>query len=438
MNRNYAITEYTDHQLFEADNRDRLENPDMWPPVKAASISGRDDYAFLSPQTGEPSDRGVRYVFRGSERATLMQSCAPLLERCATQESRTKTIKALKGFVQDVKYEDLLDRTVRAEKIKAYGEGFDGEARNISEMTQAERLIVEECNNGSGRVQRKAEAVPQKNKYDRPEWIARRLAELEYDFQDADILIEAWRTIEATPKMVEAFIAGMKTQPQRDWIEYFTSLAYELAKVETPAPDCERPILETGYDEAVPAAYSHNLARRWEIDPDNLDDEGAIYQIIEPDDRVLPSSAEFAYVTINTDPGEDKWIETQPEWLPKGIAALRACKTQDQLSKIAKFAWKDKRLATAKPQTRKAFWGWHKAKRAEFRRAGAMSPHRKTTRLIMKRIESVTNETLSDAGSWLYELTKGLVSLPGYSPGKDDITMLWAAYKKRKREIINA
>lgn len=471
MNRNYATTMYVDNQLFEADNRERLENPDFWPPLKAAWPSGR-AVTIDDPVTGIPE------ILVPSERGTTIAACADIINKSASLLVQRKVVRQLLGIVQDHKYQEMVDgiatvdriERVRPEtgrfdsdgnpiygdtivkvfteheEIRDYGEGFLGDGAYQADMSGLQRQIAEDCYNGSGRVQRPSQNIPQKPKHHRAEWVAQRLNE--YDLADADVLITAWKTIEATPTMITQFIGWINADPTQDWVEYFTGLAAELDDAVAPVdPVIPEPTdidyvswLEYFGDVAyeaykaeqgpVSTGYADDLARRWETDPD---DPKLADQIISHDERdQLDSVNELAYVTINTDPGEDRWMDRQPEWVPRSIEALKKTDDLQRLGKIAQFAFKDKRMQEAHPGVRKAFWGYYRARKW---RLASEIKHRPMPKLVLKRLQQADGPSLKIAARWLYELGKGYVKAKGWRPRAEELSVLWDAYRRRKAEL---
>jgi hypothetical protein len=286
------------------------------------------------------------------------------------------------------------------------------------------------------------------------------------DMMQADIVVDAWKTMEATPAMITDFCRLIKTGagsefcflPTTDPVAYFVDLAYEMAKLEAPpaaghhictrdAEDVEntiglvknetrkdldyfiRPKSVNGYCEDIPALYGKNLARRWQLEQDDED-----FSDIIPDDRELVSTRELAYANICYPDPADNWIASQPEWLTKAIEAVKTAKSQDVLSAIAKFAMKDERLKLAAPVSRMVFWGWYKAKRAQFRREAALSPNGAKTRFILQRLATADATALSKAAKWVFDIKDGNIA-SAWKPDKIALSQFWSAWKRRKREL---
>lgn len=384
-------TDTDDTELFSGDNREALE------------VLCADDMKF----------------YRQSDRRLIANRLAPV-----------KTLNT---------HERWFDFEV-AGKVRNFGEGYLGDMHYQGSMSGLNRMIVEDCYHANGRIMRPAPAIPSKPTHLRAEWImkkARRYDEQKrryvktVDMVEADILADAFRTLEATPKMVNHFLKQIRTGEIANPVEYFTAFAFAVAEVEAPAVDCERPQLSTGYNDETPALYSANLKRR--MDLEDAKDENAH---IEIDDRVLAPSRELAYTAIGNTKDQDGWIETQPAWLRRAIKAIYACQTPEKLAAFAKFAMKDERVNAAAPIIKMVLWGHYRARRAQFRKEHETSQNGRATRLIMEAIAKADQTGLVKLSKWVHGVKDGHVkSKSGFRPTKEALRQIWRTYYKRKAQL---
>jgi len=111
-----------------------------------------------------------------------------------------------------------------------YGEAYLGMAFHVRDMNQLDRMIFEDCAVADGAV-----VAPHLNVKShcpvhlRPEILRKRIG---CTFPQAVVLADAWSIIEATPKMVDAFIGFVKAKGIEAGVAYFEHIAMNLAEVE--------------------------------------------------------------------------------------------------------------------------------------------------------------------------------------------------------------
>ena len=111
-----------------------------------------------------------------------------------------------------------------------FGEAYLGMAFHVRNMSQLDRIIFEDCTVADGAV-----VAPHLNVKSRcpvhlrPEILQKRIG---CTFHQAVSLADAWSIVEATAKMVNEFIVGIKAKGIEESIAYFERLAMELAEVE--------------------------------------------------------------------------------------------------------------------------------------------------------------------------------------------------------------
>ncbi len=130
-----------------------------------------------------------------------------------------------------------------------YGEAYLGMAFHVRDMNQLDRMIFEDCAVADGAV-----VAPHLNVksrcpvYLRPEILQRRIG---CAFHRAVALADAWSIIEATPKMVDAFIGWVKAKGIEAGVAYFEHIAMNLAEVEVSWDhDSGEPLQDDADDDA--------------------------------------------------------------------------------------------------------------------------------------------------------------------------------------------
>ena len=100
-----------------------------------------------------------------------------------------------------------------------FGEAYLGMAFHVRDMSQLDRIIFEDCTVADGAV-----VAPHLNVKShcpvhlRPEILQKRIG---CTFHQAVALADAWSIIEATAKMVNEFIVGIKAKGIEESIVYF-------------------------------------------------------------------------------------------------------------------------------------------------------------------------------------------------------------------------
>ena len=174
-----------------------------------------------------------------------------------------------------------------------YGEGYLAMAFHVRDMNQLDRQIFEDCTVADGAV-----VAPHLNVKSRcpvhlrPEILQRRIG---CTFHQAVSLADAWSIIEATAKMVKAFIVLIKAKGIEESVVYFEQLAMKLAEVE--------------------ASWDHDAAESLRDDADDPEDSFDLTG--DPDDGYREEIPDlYAYHVIGydelTEAMDLTWEERQP------------------------------------------------------------------------------------------------------------------------------
>ena len=291
-----------------------------------------------------------------------------------------------------------------------YGEAYLGMAYHVRDMSQLERMIFEDCAVADGAV-----VAPHLNVKSRcpvhlrPEIIRKRIG---CSFHQAVSLADAWSIIEATAKMVDAFIVEIKAKGIKESIAYFEHLAMELAEVEDS----------------------------WKHEPDGLlhddgcdDADDASGLSWDPDDAYREEIPDlYAYHVIGYDElaeaMELTWEERQPRSYKALLRKVRECDNLDALRGLGKRVYA---LNIARDQAGVFWYEYRKAERrimAEIGKSLSASARR-----LLAQIRNA-NGNLGTLGTRLYKIQQGMVKTAD-PPRKHEWIVIWAAYHDRQAAL---
>jgi len=294
-----------------------------------------------------------------------------------------------------------------------FGEAYLGMAYHVREMNQLDRMIFEDCAVADGAV-----VAPHLNVKSRcpvhlrPEILQRRIG---CAFTQAVVLADAWSIIEATPKMVDAFIGWVKTKGVEAGVAYFERLAMNLAEVEV-SWDSEAVVSlpEDGGDAAGAGEASDGSPEEAEGPyPEEIPDLYA-YHVIGYDEL-----AEAMDLT---------WEERQPRSYKALLRKVRSVGDLEALRDLGKRVYA---LDLARDQAGVFWYEYGKS------RNRLMSGIRKglggAARHLLKRIRNA-NGDLAAVGAMLYRIQQGAVKLSD-PPAKHEWIVIWEAYHARQAEL---
>jgi len=265
----------------------------------------------------------------------------------------------------------------------AYGEGWEGMAQHIHDMSNLERIIFEDCEVSDDKV-----LAPHPNLKPYPHWlcpeyIARKIG---CDLHDAANLLDCWVMLDPTQKMVETFISWAKARSIESSLAYFEKLALALAEVE------------------------------------NIDPEDAT----ESEDVQYQAPDEYRYHVIGDDAeDETPWLKRQCPWYQALVQSVRNCTDLDQLLALGKATYNLKLLHGMAG----VFWTEYNIRKKALTPELHIGP---VAQVFINKIAG-SNGNLASLGAWLYKVQQGRIRVHN-APKGQEWTPIWAAYAEAKSQ----
>lgn len=292
-----------------------------------------------------------------------------------------------------------------------FGEAYLGMAYHVRDMSQLERMIFEDCALADGAV-----VAPHLNVKShcpvhlRPEIIRKRIG---CSFHQAVTLADAWAIIEATPKMVDAFISQVKSEGIEAGIAYFERLAMKLAEVEV--------------------SWDHDAGDGLGSGDGRDDADDASGPSWDPDDAAREEVPDlYAYHVIGYDElaeaMELTWEERQPRSYKALLRKVRECDNLDALRGLGKRVYA---LDIARDQAGVFWYEYRKAERRIMAEIGESLSA--SARRLLAQIRSA-NGNLGTLGARLYKMQQGMVKTAD-PPRKHEWIIIWAAYHDRQAAL---
>jgi len=288
-----------------------------------------------------------------------------------------------------------------------YGEAYLGMAYHVRDMSQLERMVFEDCTVADGAVVAPHLNVKSRcSVHLRPEILQRRIG---CTFHQAVSLADAWSIIEATAKMVDAFIVDIKAKGIKESIAYFEHLAMELAEV------------EVSWDhEAGESLHDDDPDDPFDL-PGDVDDA---YQEDIPD--------LYAYHAIGYDElaeaMELTWEERQPRSYRYLLGKVRGINDLDALRVLGKKVYA---LGLSRDQAGVFWYEYRKTERrimAEIGKSLTVSARR-----LLQQVRNA-NGNLAALGARLFKIQRGTVKIADL-PLKHEWIVIWAAYHDRQAAL---
>ncbi|MBW2026574.1 MAG: hypothetical protein JRI90_14575 [Deltaproteobacteria bacterium] len=257
-----------------------------------------------------------------------------------------------------------------------YGEAYDAMARHVSDMSNLDRIIFEDCDLSAGKV-----VAPHMNLKPYPHWlcpeyIARKIG---CGLKEAADLLDCWVILDPTHEMIETFISWVKARGVEKALAYFEKLAMALAEVENMDPDDVTESPEPAYD--APDLYRYHIVGEY-------DDE------------------------------DKTWIELQPGWYQALVKKVQTCKDLDSLAALGKETYQ---LNLSRSQAG-VFWTEYNIRKLRLESKIELGP---TARAFIQRITRA-NGNLASLGAWLYKAQQGEIKVSN-PPEKHEWTVIWKA-----------
>jgi hypothetical protein len=290
----------------------------------------------------------------------------------------------------------------KEENIIDFGEGWIGVGKHTSQMSGLDRMIFEDCHNGSGNIQRQGMNVPQIPIMHRTEYIAN-LCKCSFD--QAEDLIDFWKIIDESNKLFPTFISWTQKRGVEPALDYFESMAGALVDDDCHVNDRQmgngKPwsnveadfdqdsmvsILESGDEFAYKIDSLEALEEVWEqlTLPHESNETGfmpheieAIFERYEHGRFPTPDLLRYARMNhqddpISTVPAIDPYtgqrtystfMERQPEWFVKLIAFIKKANLR-QINELRKRGFGHPKLKDATKYQRRMFWSMTKTRQS--------------------------------------------------------------------------
>jgi len=298
-----------------------------------------------------------------------------------------------------------------------FGEGYLAMAYHVRDMNQLDRIIFEDCAVADGAV-----VAPHLNVKShcpvhlRPEILQKRIG---CTFHQAVSLADAWAIIEATAKMVNVFITGIKAKGIEESIAYFERLAMELAEVEVSWDhEAGEPFPDDGDDDH--GGISDGAGDDFELSGDGDD----AYREDIPD--------LYAYHVIGhdelTEAMELTWEERQSRSYRSMLTKVRGMNDLDVLRDLGKKVYA---LGLSRDQAGVFWYEYRKSERQIMEEIGKSLSV--SARRLLHQVRNA-NGNLATLGARLFKIQRGAVKMAD-PPRKHEWIVIWAAYHDRQAAL---
>ena len=299
---------------------------------------------------------------------------------------------------------------IRLFNHEEFGEAYLGMAFHVRDMNQLDRMIFEDCAVADGAV-----VAPHLNVKShcpvhlRPEILRKRIG---CTFHQAVALADAWSIIEATPKMVDAFIGFVKAKGIEAGVAYFEHIAMNLAEVEVSWDLDAGELLQDEADDDADDGFEPSG------DPDE------VYREEIPD--------LYAYHVIGYDELAEAmdltWEERQPRSYKGLLRKVRCIADLDALRDLGKRVYA---LDLARDQAGVFWYEYRKTERrimAEIGKSLSISARR-----LLHQVRNA-NGNLAALGARLFKIQRGDFKMAD-PPRKHEWIVIWAAYHDQQAAI---
>jgi len=283
-----------------------------------------------------------------------------------------------------------------------FGEGYLAMAYHVRDMNQLDRIIFEDCAVSDGAV-----VAPHLNVKSRcpvhlrPEILQKRIG---CTFNQAVALADAWSIIEATAKMVNEFIVGIKAKGIEESIAYFERLAMELAEVEV--------------------SWDHEAGEPLREDGDDPEDSFDLAG--DADDGYREEIPDlYAYHAIGydelTEAMELTWEERQSRSYKSLLGKVRGMNDLDALRELGKKVYA---LGLSRDQAGVFWYEYRKTEQRIMTEIGKSLSA--SARRLLQQVRNA-NGNLSVLGARLFKIQRGVIKMAD-PPRKHEWIIIWAAY----------
>ena len=347
-----------------------------------------------------------------------------------TAFTREQTDEVLGNFTMQYDYENaLFDHS-------EYGDVPDGIAPHIHDMRPLDRVMFEDCVQTGGRVQVAHLNLNDVQYYKRPETIA---CQCDCDIAEAKCLLDAWRVIGDSEKLVHQYIRWTQVRGIEAAITYFIDLADQLLDAERGANDAREESNHVSIlaelDQRPQSIRARKMLRRisddeirvmdllWNI-ADGIDAQfnSAVADEIEARelDGIAPDVFKYHPIGESPDPEPD-YYNTAPRNVISMYTHIRRMENFQKLAQYGKALYeKDLGKHTG------TMWMHYNRRKAE------LTPKRaKEAEAIIQFIGRCNRQQIGRVGKRLYELQQENPD----TIHATDWSGIWAAYREKKQAL---
>lgn len=222
--------------------------------------------------------------------------------------------------IKDAAYQKIANERLADTVVQGYGDAWEGLGAHTADMPQLDRMVFEDCYDGSGAVQRASLNVPKLHGSRKPEFLAAYFEknELACTFDEAQALIDAWEIIDSSGKSwpdLKKWVVANGTVEQA--VTYFEFLADQMERAVDAKPATDlvindhghveffAPDIDLGYDEDYD--YGHDVPMAdWVLEQLEAEKEAEIHRYVTiegnvHEERAFVPPPEFAYQNMNFD-----------------------------------------------------------------------------------------------------------------------------------------
>ena len=308
-------------------------------------------------------------------------------------------------------------------------EGYIGREAKLDEMSGLDRIIFEDCYNGSNAVQRPSQNVPNIGFRRRIDLLAQRLV---CTFDQAEDLIDFWQIIDESQKLWPTFELWIKARTIEAGLEYFEALAGQLVDDEivnekpfssfeiNPDRELWKEELDVLWEQFVSKEAEPELtveALDGFVEKNGWFAENGSIQLESP--RGTPE--EFRYVTINDDRPHPSYIRLpqphpQPDLFWEILDSIDRSGIEHLNRWLKLFMAKDPRLSFMDVTQRGIFWRrLHNRRVVQGLRRDAYLKHFELTKeeqaILQQYSQPKSQAQLRFFWAQWYSARKGIVSL---------------------------
>jgi hypothetical protein len=115
----------------------------------------------------------------------------------------------------------------------------------------------------------------------------------------------------------------------------------------------------------------------------------------------MPDAKEFAYTTINTDLGDDDWMDKQSPWFRKLMDRVPKINNYMILKRLGSGIWKKQQSGKLSSEQAWVFWSSYKIRKAKLR--ARVIKKQPAVSVLLTRLRNSKPSQIRFIGFWLYD-----------------------------------